>query len=69
MDEMLVLFWLFRRGQLALRPPGMRLALNGIVVEVLARVPVSPACPFRLCPVDWTNILLGALSLASCCDS
>jgi hypothetical protein len=35
-DERLVLFWFFRRGQLAFRPPGMRLALNGIVMEVLA---------------------------------
>jgi hypothetical protein len=31
-EELLASFWFFSRGQAALSPPGMRLALNGIVV-------------------------------------
>jgi hypothetical protein len=48
--EMLVLFWLLRRSQVALSPLGVGLALNRIVVKVLARVSVSLASPFRRRP-------------------
>jgi hypothetical protein len=63
--EMLVLFWLLRRSQVALSPLGVGLALNRIVVKVLARVSVSLASPFRRRPINRTHILAGAFSLAS----
>jgi hypothetical protein len=67
-EEMLILFWLLRRGQVALGPPRVGLALNGIVMEVLTRVSVSLSCPFRLCPVNWANILILATAAASNCS-
>src|SRR5258708_17711497 len=67
--EILFLFWLFRRAQITLSPPGMRLPFSGIAVGVLRRVSVSLACPFRRRTVDRTDILMVVAAVTRSCSN